>query len=74
MLLVHFRASDRCVQEKRKTITGEDLIWAMGNLGFDNYMEPLKTYLQRYREYTKGDKTVRKLQSDTRQSPYEEVE
>ncbi len=28
----------------------------MSTLGFDNYVEPLKLYLQKYRESTKGDK------------------
>ncbi len=31
---------------------GDDLLWAMSTLGFENYMEPLKTYLFRYREMT----------------------
>ncbi|KAM0724715.1 Nuclear transcription factor Y subunit beta [Formica fusca] len=48
-------ASDRCHMEKRKTINGEDILFAMTNLGFDNYVEPLKMYLQKYREATKGD-------------------
>jgi hypothetical protein len=36
--------------EKRKTINGEDILFAMTTLGFDNYVEPLKLYLQKYRE------------------------
>jgi len=51
-------ASDRCHQEKRKTINGEDILFAMSSLGFDNYVEPLKIYLQKYREAMKGDKTL----------------
>lgn len=47
-------ASDRCHQEKRKTINGEDILWAMQSLGFDAYIEPLKNYLQQYRESVKG--------------------
>ena len=43
-------ASDRCSQEKRKTINGEDILYAMSTLGFDNYVEPLKVYLSKYRE------------------------
>ena len=43
-------ASDKCLQEKRKTINGDDLLWAMSTLGFDKYVEPLKTYLAKYRE------------------------
>ncbi|KAK2192660.1 hypothetical protein NP493_25g00026 [Ridgeia piscesae] len=51
-------ASERCRQEKRKTINGEDILFAMSTLGFDNYVEPLKVYLQKYREATKGDKCL----------------
>ncbi|KAG8178452.1 hypothetical protein JTE90_026551 [Oedothorax gibbosus] len=51
-------ASDRCHQEKRKTINGEDILFAMSTLGFDNYVEPLKLYLQKYRESMKGEKTI----------------
>lgn len=51
-------ASDRCHMEKRKTINGEDILFAMTTLGFDNYVEPLKLYLQKYREATKGDNPV----------------
>ena len=43
-------ASDKCLQEKRKTINGDDLLWAMSTLGFDKYVEPLKIYLTKYRE------------------------
>ncbi|KAK7590843.1 hypothetical protein V9T40_002456 [Parthenolecanium corni] len=51
-------ASERCFLEKRKTINGEDILFAMNTLGFDNYIEPLKIYLQKYRETTKGDKSL----------------
>ncbi|KAJ4720861.1 Nuclear transcription factor Y subunit B [Melia azedarach] len=50
-------ASDKCQKEKRKTINGDDLLWAMATLGFEDYIEPLKAYLMRYREMegdTKG--------------------
>lgn len=43
-------ASDRCQVEKRKTINGEDVLFALSTLGFDNYVEPLKLYLKKYRE------------------------
>lgn len=46
-------AAERCSLEKRKTINGEDILFAMANLGFDNYVEPLKIYLQKYRESVK---------------------
>jgi Histone-like transcription factor (CBF/NF-Y) and archaeal histone len=44
------RASDKCQREKRKTINGDDLLWAMSTLGFEDYIEPLKLYLHKYRE------------------------
>ncbi|KAG7560704.1 Histone-fold [Arabidopsis thaliana x Arabidopsis arenosa] len=43
-------ASDKCQREKRKTINGDDLLWAMATLGFEDYIDPLKVYLMRYRE------------------------
>ncbi|KAG4174358.1 hypothetical protein ERO13_A11G116000v2 [Gossypium hirsutum] len=43
-------ASDKCHREKRKTVNGDDICWALATLGFDNYAEQLKRYLQRYRE------------------------
>ncbi|XP_022740523.1 nuclear transcription factor Y subunit B-3-like [Durio zibethinus] len=48
-------ASDKCQREKRKTINGDDLLWAMTTLGFENYVGPLKVYLNKYRE-TEGEK------------------
>ncbi|TKY60344.1 Nuclear transcription factor Y subunit B-3 [Spatholobus suberectus] len=49
-------ASDKCQREKRKTINGDDLLWAMTTLGFENYVGPLKLYLNNYRE-TEGEKS-----------------
>ncbi|CAI0442877.1 unnamed protein product [Linum tenue] len=48
--VIQIRASDKCQKEKRKTINGDDLLWAMATLGFEDYIEPLKAYLNRYRE------------------------
>ncbi|CAN1805575.1 Nuclear transcription factor Y subunit B-8 [Linum perenne] len=51
-------ASDKCQREKRKTINGDDLLWAMATLGFEDYIDPLKVYLTRYREmwvFKQGD-------------------
>ncbi|XP_012829444.1 PREDICTED: nuclear transcription factor Y subunit B-3-like [Erythranthe guttata] len=49
-------ASDKCQREKRKTINGDDLLWAMTTLGFEDYVDPLKVYLAKYREI-EGEKT-----------------
>ncbi|KAK9050037.1 hypothetical protein SSX86_016905 [Deinandra increscens subsp. villosa] len=48
-------ASDKCQQEKRKTINGDDIIWAITTLGFEEYVDPLKQYLNKYRDL-EGDK------------------
>eukprot|EP00249_Psilotum_nudum_P009486 c21966_g1_i2 orf=1034-1678(+) len=56
-------ASDKCRREKRKTINGDDLLWAMSTLGFEEYLEPLKFYLAKYRE-TEGEKVSLAKQGD----------
>lgn len=56
ILFVTSEASDRCQQEKRKTVNGEDLLWALKSLGFDNYEHPLAMYLQKYRDNLRVDK------------------
>ncbi|XP_068669463.1 nuclear transcription factor Y subunit B-like [Aristolochia californica] len=43
-------ASEKCQREKRKTINGDDLLWAMATLGFEDYVEPLRIYLNKFRE------------------------
>ncbi|KAG6431864.1 hypothetical protein SASPL_103434 [Salvia splendens] len=48
-------ASDKCHREKRKTVNGDDICWALGSLGFDDYSDSLKRYLIRYRE-TEGER------------------
>ncbi|XP_078178602.1 uncharacterized protein LOC144572802 [Carex rostrata] len=53
--LITSEASDKCSREKRKTITGDDLLWAMATLDFDDYINPLKLYLDKFREL-EGDK------------------
>ncbi|XP_076907343.1 nuclear transcription factor Y subunit B-3-like [Bidens hawaiensis] len=50
-------ASDKCQREKRKTINGDDLLWAMTTLGFEDYVESLKVYLQKFRDM-EGEKTA----------------
>ena len=42
-------ASDRCQAENRKTISGDDILWALGTLGFEHYIEPLRLYLGLFR-------------------------
>lgn len=50
------QASDRCLRENRKTLNGEDVLWAMYTLGFENYSETLKIYLAKYRQVCASQK------------------
>jgi len=43
-------AAERCQLEKRKTINGEDILFALHALGFDEYGVVMKVYLSKYRE------------------------
>ena len=37
-------ALEKCTREKRKTISGEDILYSFAVLGFDLYVNPLKLY------------------------------
>ncbi|KJP85102.1 hypothetical protein AK88_05271 [Plasmodium fragile] len=43
-------ASDRCLRERRKTISGEDILFSMEKLGFNDYVEPLYQYLTKWKQ------------------------
>uniref|UniRef100_A0A1I7TGA0 CBFD_NFYB_HMF domain-containing protein n=1 Tax=Caenorhabditis tropicalis TaxID=1561998 RepID=A0A1I7TGA0_9PELO len=43
-------ASDICNQMRRKTITADDLLTALESTGFDNFAEPMRIFLQKYRQ------------------------
>ncbi|KAI0731799.1 histone-fold-containing protein [Fomitopsis betulina] len=43
-------AAEKCQMEKRKTIGGEDILYAMVTLGFENYAETLKIHLAKLRQ------------------------
>ncbi|XP_047311455.1 F-box/FBD/LRR-repeat protein At1g16930-like [Impatiens glandulifera] len=36
-------ASDKCKKERRKTVNGDDICWALGALGFDDYWGPINS-------------------------------
>lgn len=38
---------------------GDDLVWAISTLGFDDYVSPLKLYLTKYRQAAKAEKSER---------------
>jgi len=49
-------AGEKCLVEKRKTLNGDDIIFSLGSMGFDNYSEVLQIYLEKYRESLKDGK------------------
>ncbi|KAK5120684.1 hypothetical protein LTR85_006042 [Meristemomyces frigidus] len=53
-------AAEKVQQERRRTVNGEDILFAMASLGFENYAEALKMYLFRYRQdlMTKDRRTL----------------
>lgn len=46
-------ASERCNNDRRKTVNGDDILNSMASLGFDRYVPILKIYLEKYRESQK---------------------
>ncbi|KAK2970451.1 hypothetical protein RJ640_003660 [Escallonia rubra] len=44
-------AIEKCQREHRKTLTAEDILYAMHALGFEMYVAPLTTYLNRLRQH-----------------------
>jgi histone H3/H4 len=65
-------ASDKCQREKRKTINGDDLLWAMTTLGFEDYIEPLKLYLHKFREL-EGEKLATGAAGSSASQPQRET-
>ncbi|CAN0910611.1 Nuclear transcription factor Y subunit B-6 [Linum grandiflorum] len=47
--LITGEANDRCQSEQRRTVTADDLICSMYNMGFDDYARTLSLYLAKYR-------------------------
>ncbi|MBA0716429.1 hypothetical protein Golax_015260 [Gossypium laxum] len=42
-------ASDKCRKGSRKTVCGDDICWALGAVGLDNYAQAIVRYLHKYR-------------------------
>ncbi|KAG8387163.1 hypothetical protein BUALT_Bualt03G0224600 [Buddleja alternifolia] len=52
------KANQRCHREYRKTISSEDIILAMGTLGFDDYIEFLTLFLNKQRSQNPNRKPI----------------
>ncbi|GJM91957.1 hypothetical protein PR202_ga08380 [Eleusine coracana subsp. coracana] len=65
-------ASDKCHKEKRKTVNGDDVCWAFGALGFDDYVDPMRRYLHKYRE-VEGDRAAAAASSRSAGGPHDHL-
>ncbi|GAA0157628.1 DNA-binding transcription factor [Lithospermum erythrorhizon] len=54
-------ASHKSQEEKWKTIHGDHLLWALATLGFEDYVDPLRVYLDKYREMERVKKSIGRL-------------
>lgn len=48
-------ACEKCISERRRTLSGDDVIHALNILGYEKYTETLEIYLQKYREVIARD-------------------
>ncbi|KAI0360300.1 histone-fold-containing protein [Trametes cingulata] len=58
-------AAEKCQMEKRKTIGGEDILYAMATLGFENYAETLKIHLAKLRQHQATPGNSRNTEGNT---------
>ncbi|KAI0366067.1 histone-fold-containing protein [Pilatotrama ljubarskyi] len=58
-------AAEKCQMEKRKTIGGEDILYAMATLGFENYAETLKIHLAKLRQHQATPGSSRHAEGNT---------
>ncbi|KAM7279766.1 hypothetical protein ACFE04_006900 [Oxalis oulophora] len=62
-------ASEKCKKERRKTVNGDDVCWALGALGFDDYAPPLTRYLHKYREIEGDNSSNNKTNTEEKDPP-----
>ncbi len=67
-------ACDRCKGGNRKTINGDDLLFALNQLGFEHYISNLQLYYTKYKEAQKHAEGGRVTQSDAVNQAQEAVE
>lgn len=75
-------AADKCLKENRKTLNGEDILYALQTLGFENYAETLKIYLAKYRQHEsldsderrRKDRLKRQLRKERKEKEFQEIQ
>eukprot|EP00892_Ulva_mutabilis_P007160 jgi/Ulvmu1/4816/UM020_0101.1 len=66
IIFITSEASDKCQREKRKTVNGDDILWAMKSLGFEDAVVVLSTYLQKIREAEGAEKSAKSAAAESR--------
>ncbi|CAN1232942.1 Nuclear transcription factor Y subunit B-4 [Linum perenne] len=61
-------AADKCHKENRKTVNGDDICWALSNLGFDHYADAIVRYLHKYRMFEREKAITSQERSSGHQS------
>ncbi len=67
-------AAEKCQLEKRKTIGGEDILYAMATLGFDNYAETLKIHLAKLGQHQSTTTAAQAATLSTRELPQRDMD
>ena len=65
-------ANDKCNIEKRKIIKGEDIIYALNNLGFEKYCPILELYLDKYKQSQSNNFNEKNDEEDVKSEKDEE--
>ena len=65
-------ANDKCNIEKRKIIKGEDIIYALNNLGFEKYCPILELYLDKYKQSQSSNSNEKNDEEDAKSEKDEE--
>ena len=67
-------ACEKCKNEKRKTINGEDILSSIHVLGFQGYNDILKMYLAKYRESVRANGETIGVEEKEEESEQDEEE
>ena len=65
LLFVTSEANEICKRKKRNTVQGDDIIEAMQELGFDQYIWLTKYYMNKYRDAQKAENEQRKQRNQS---------
>ncbi|KAK9877234.1 hypothetical protein WA026_016980 [Henosepilachna vigintioctopunctata] len=68
VLYITSQASKQAQKFKRKTLSGQDVMNALSDLGFEEFLEPLEEFLKSFQD-SKGMQKKRKMKNVTADDP-----